>query len=299
MGAKCENTMLRGKLENEASLAKFTSWKVGGVADVLFRPADLDDLKEFLASLEHEKPITWLGRGTNVLIRDGGIRGVVILLHGCLDQIEILDDKTIRVEVGASCAKLARFSADQDLCGAEFLAGIPGTIGGALAMNSGAYGGETWEHVISVETINRKGQLQTRDAGNFSIGYRSVEGLNNEWFVAATFKFNEGDGVTARRKIRELLDIRNAAQPVGNHSCGSVFRNPSNEHAAKLIDKCNLKGITVGGAQVSTKHANFIINLGNASAQDIENLITKVRKTIENECGVSLVPEVKIIGEAA
>ena len=291
--------MLRGKLENEASLAKFTSWKVGGVADVLYRPADLEDLKEFLKSLENDTSVTWLGRGTNVLIRDGGIRGVVILLHRCLDQIQMQDNEMIRVEVGVSCAKLARFSADRDLLGAEFLAGIPGTIGGALAMNSGAYGSETWEYVISAETINRNGQLHTRNATDLNIGYRSVEGLKNEWFVAANFKFSAGDAVEARRKIRELLDKRNASQPVGNQSCGSVFRNPKNEFAAQLIDKCNLKGTTVGDAQVSTKHANFIINLGNASAKDIEELITKVHDTIESECGVSLVPEVKIIGEAA
>lgn len=292
-------TMLRGKLENEASLAKFTSWKVGGVADILFRPVDLEDIREFLSTLENEIPITWLGRGTNVLIRDGGIRGVVILLHGSLDKIKLQDKYTIRAEVGASCAKLARFCADQDLLGAEFLAGIPGTIGGALAMNSGAYDSETWDYVISAETVDRSGQLHIRSAADLNVGYRTVEGLRDEWFVAATFKFKQGDGAHARERIRELLDKRNASQPVGNQSCGSVFRNPHNEYAARLIDKCNLKGITIGGAQVSTKHANFIINLGNASAKDIEDLIIKVRETIENECGVSLVPEVRIIGEAA
>lgn len=291
--------MLRGILEKNISLARFTSWKVGGVADVLYRPADLMDLRDFLATLDKTIPITWLGRGTNVLVRDGGIRGVVVLLYGCLDQFEHLERTMIRAEVGASCVKLARFSADKDLVGAEFLAGIPGTVGGALAMNSGAYGSETWEFVENVETIDRFGQMHTHNPEYFQVDYRSVQGLEDEWFVAASFKFAVGNGEQARNTIRELLNKRNASQPVGSQSCGSVFRNPDNDHAARLIDMCNLKGTCVGGAQVSTKHANFIINSGNATAKDIEELILKVRTTIENECGVSLVPEVKILGEAA
>ncbi len=291
--------MFRGVLEKNVSLARFTSWKVGGISDVLYRPADLIDLRDFLVTLDTSVPITWLGRGTNVLVRDGGIRGVVILLHGCLNQLEYSVSTTIRAEVGVSCAKLARFSADKDLVGAEFLAGIPGTVGGALAMNSGAYGSETWDFVIQVETIDRFGQFHTHNSKDLSVGYRSVKGLEDEWFVAALFKFSVGDGKQARDKIRELLNKRNASQPVGNQSCGSVFRNPDNDHAARLIEMCNLKGVSVGGAQVSIKHANFIINSGGATAKDIEELILKVRTTIENKCGVSLVPEVKIIGEAA
>lgn len=290
---------LRGTYEKNVPLARFTSWKVGGKADVLYRPVDLMDLRDFLITLDETIPITWLGRGTNVLVRDGGIRGVVILLHGCLDQLEHLERTMIRAEVGTACVKLARFSADQNLVGAEFLAGIPGTVGGALAMNSGAYESETWEFVTQVETIDRQGQLHSHSPEDFQIGYRSVQGLKQEWFVAAKFKFSIGDGKQARSKIRELMNKRNASQPVGNQSCGSVFRNPDNDRAARLIDVCNLKGTLVGGAQVSTKHANFIINSGNATAKDIEELILKVRATIENECGVSLVPEVKIIGEAA
>ncbi len=291
--------MHRGTLEKNASLARYTSWKVGGTADVLYQPADLMDLKEFLLSLDKDVPITWLGNGTNVLVRDGGVRGVVIILRGGLDQIELISPTKIRAEVGVPCAKLARFCANADLVGAEFLAGIPGVVGGALAMNSGAYGSETWDFVIDVQTIDRAGKLSMLKPEDLQIGYRSVEGLNNEWFVAAQFGFSQGDGQHARDKIRELLNQRNASQPVGNQSCGSVFRNPKNDHAARLIDSCNLKGTTIGGAQVSTKHANFIINTGDATANDIEELINKVRVTIKNKCGVSLIPEVRIIGETA
>jgi UDP-N-acetylmuramate dehydrogenase len=291
--------MQRGILEKNISLARFTSWKVGGTADILYRPADLMDLRDFLTTLDKTIPITWLGQGTNVLVRDGGIRGVVILLHGCFNQLNHLERTMIQVEVGTSCAKLARFSADKNLVGAEFMAGIPGTVGGALAMNSGAYGSETWEFVVHVETIDRSGQLHKRTSKDLCVGYRSVEGLEDEWFVSAQFKFSVGDGRQAHNKIHELINKRNASQPVGSQSCGSVFRNPDSDHAARLIELCDLKGVTVGGAQVSTKHANFIINSGNATAKDIEELILKVCVTIEKECSVTLVPEVKIIGEVA
>ena len=291
--------MLRGTLEKNVSLARYTSWKVGGLADALYRPADIIDLRNFLITLDEEVQITWLGRGTNVLVRDGGIRGVVILLQTGIDQIEFLEGTKVRAEVGVSCAKLARFCSEKNLVGAEFLAGIPGTVGGALAMNSGAYGSETWDFVEHVKTINRFGQIQKRSSKDLKVGYRSVKGLENEWFISAEFSFVEGDGAIARGKIRELLNKRNASQPVGNQSCGSVFRNPENDFAARIIDTCHLKGTSIGGAQVSTKHANFIINAGDATAQDIEELIIKVRRTVEKECGVSLEPEVRIIGEAA
>ena len=290
---------LRGKLEQQVSLARFTSWKVGGLAEILFRPQDLEDLQMFIKSLDLSIPLTWLGRGTNVLVRDGGVRGAVIIMQGCINKLEKIEENLIRAELGVSCAKLARFSAENDLVGAEFLAGIPGTVGGALAMNSGAYGSETWNHVVEVETIDRNGELHVRNPNELDIGYRSVKGLENEWFIAATFKFVVGDGQQARQKIREMLDKRNATQPVGNKSCGSVFRNPKNDFAARLIESCELKGMTVGGAQVSAKHANFILNAEDATAADIEALIMKVRNTVESECGVSLLPEVRIIGEAA
>ncbi len=290
---------LRGRLEKNISLARYTSWKVGGLADALYQPADLEDLQHYLQTLDVSMPVTWLGRGTNVLIRDGGIRGVVIVMHGCMNALQKIDENLVRAEVGVSCAKLARAIAEYELQGGEFLAGIPGTVGGALAMNSGAYGSETWNYVVEVETLSRRGVLQKRAADDFEIAYRSVKGLGDEWFIAATFRFNHGSGEQAKQTIRKLLDKRNAAQPVGANSCGSVFRNPKNDFAARLIEACNLKGLAIGGAQISSKHANFIINTGDATASDIEKLILQVRSTVENEQGVSLMPEVKIIGEAA
>ena len=290
--------MLRGTLERNVSLARFTSWKVGGVADVLYRPADLQDLRDFLAGQEEELPLTWLGGGTNVLVRDGGIRGVVILLHGCLGGLEVAGPGMVRAESGVACAKLARFCADQALQGAEFLVGIPGTVGGALAMNSGAYGHATWEFVSRAETVDRRGELHTRCADEFQPGYRTVQMPRDEWFVGALFKFAPGSPSKARAVIRSLLEQRNADQPLGSQSCGSVFRNPEGDHAARLIENCNLKGARTGGAQVSEKHANFIINLGHATAEDIEDLIRKVHATVKAECGVTLVPEVRILGDA-
>ena len=224
------NNKIRGKLESNISLARFTSWKVGGEAEIVFQPEDLTDLQNYMQTLDASVPITWLGRGTNVLVRDGGVRGVVIAIQGCINALGKRASNSIRAELGVSCAKLARFSADHNLVGIEFLAGIPGMVGGALAMNSGAYGGETWSYVSEVETIDRKGKLHIRTPNEFDIGYRTVKGSNEEWFIAATFKLESGDGEQAKLKIRELLDKRNASQPVGSKSCGSVFRNPENDH---------------------------------------------------------------------
>lgn len=294
-----KDNKLRGKLERKVSLARYTSWKVGGAAEMLYQPEDLADLQNFIKTLDATVPVTWLGRGTNVLVRDGGVRGVVIIMQGCINKLEKIESNLLRAELGVSCAKLARFGAENDLVGGEFLAGIPGTVGGALAMNSGAYGSETWNYVLEVETIDRNGELHVRSPNEFEIGYRSVKGHSEEWFIAATFRFAAGDGQQAKQKIRELLDQRNTSQPVGNKSCGSVFRNPENDFAARLIESCDLKGKTIGGAQISTKHANFILNTGDATAADIEALIVNVRSTIENECGILLIPEVRIIGEAA
>ena len=291
--------MLRGILEKDASLARYTSWKVGGVADILYRPADLQDVRNFLTTLDAKVPVIWLGGGTNVLVRDGGIRGAVILLHGCLDQMDCVDTGLVRAEAGVSCAKLARLCANLELQGAEFFSGIPGSVGGALAMNSGAHGSETWEFVQSVETVDRSGSLHVRYPEEFSPGYRTVSMPGKEWFTGALFRFTSGSREMTKDKIRELLEMRNAAQPVGSRSCGSVFRNPENDYAARLIEMCNLKGVSNGGACVSEKHANFIVNEGDATAKDIEDLIWKVHETVKNKCGTVLVPEVRIIGETA
>jgi UDP-N-acetylmuramate dehydrogenase len=289
----------RGSLKQNEPMARHTSWRVGGPAERYYEPADLDDLSLFLAQLPDNEPLLWVGLGSNLLVRDGGIRGTVIMTSGLLKEIELLEDGLVRAEAGVACAKVARFCARQQLVGVEFLAGIPGTMGGALAMNAGAFGGETWEHVAAVETIDHHGVRHLRRPQEFEIAYRSVRGVPGEWFVAAHLQLERGDSEAATARIKALLEKRNSSQPIGLPSCGSVFRNPPADHAARLIEACGLKGNCVGGACVSEKHANFIINTGNATAAEIEALIEKVAEEVERQHGVKLVREVHIVGEAA
>ena len=299
MSAAETTTRLRGEWREQEPLARYTSWQIGGPADRVYRPADADDLAAVLASLPSEEPVFWLGLGSNLLIRDGGIRGTVISTRHALTALTDEGRGRVRAEVGVACAKVARFCARHDRVGAEFLAGIPGTIGGALAMNAGAWGGETWPHVEAVETVDRRGVQRVRPAEDFTVGYRSVHGPEGEWFVAGRFEFDSGDGAAARARTRELLEERARRQPTGTKSCGSVFRNPPGDHAARLIEAAGLKGHRIGGATVSEKHANFILNRGDARAADVEALIEHVRATVAERCGVDLQPEVLIVGEAA
>ena len=287
----------RGELKLSEPMSKHTSWRVGGPADRYFRPADMDDLCAFMRSLADDEPVTWVGLGSNLLVRDGGVRGTVIATSGVLNELQLIDANTVRAEAGVSCAKVARFAANQQLTGAEFLAGIPGTVGGALAMNAGAFGGETWDIVASVEMLTHNGDIIGKDKANFEIGYRSVKGLSGAWFSAAHFKLQKGDTVAAKSKIRELLNKRNQTQPTNLPNAGSVFRNPDNDYSARLIEVSGLKGYRIGGAEVSVKHANFIVNTGSATASDIESLINHVHDTVLQKHGVDLVREVRIIGE--
>ncbi|MEJ2060772.1 MAG: UDP-N-acetylmuramate dehydrogenase [Gammaproteobacteria bacterium] len=298
MAARQTSTPLRGTLRSDAPLAKLTTWRVGGPADLLFKPADLADLQAFLADLDEAMPLTWLGLGSNVLIRDGGIRGAVLLIHGALERLEQVGERRIRAEAGLPCAKVARFAARQGLTGAEFLAGIPGTMGGALAMNAGAFGTETWSRVVAVETLDRFGRLHRRTPEEFEIGYRHVASAREEWFVACELELAHGDAEASLGQIRELLARRGATQPTGVATCGSVFRNPPGDYAGRLIEACGLKGYCIGGACVSDKHGNFILNTGDATAADLERLILHVQATVEAQTGIRLEPEVRILGEA-
>jgi UDP-N-acetylmuramate dehydrogenase len=292
-----EKSGLRGELREQEAMSRHTSWKTGGNADYYYRAADVDDLSEFISRVPSDMPITWVGFGSNLLVRDGGIKGVVISVVGVLDKLELNDEKGITVGAGISCAKAARFAAKHGLAGVEFLAGIPGTIGGALAMNAGAYGGEIWNYVSQVETINRAGKRQIHAKDHFDIAYRSVSISDDEWFVATSLKLENSTKATVEKSIREMLAERAEAQPLGQRSCGSVFRNPQDDYAARLIDDCGLKGKQFGGATVSEKHANFIINSGNASSLDIEQLIELIQTTVYEKHAIQLIPEVKIIGE--
>ena len=279
-------------------MAAHTSWRVGGPADLFFTPARLKDLKSFLATLPDARAVYFIGLGSNVLVRDGGIRGAVVRTSALPKDVVRLDDVRVQVAAGVPCAALARRCARWKLGPAAFLAGIPGTVGGALAMNAGAFGGETWDNVDSVTTIDRSGAVTTRARTEFSSGYRTVEGPANEWFLGATFRFDGEDG-SDPSALRAMLRRRGETQPLGLPSAGSVFRNPPGNFAGRLIERAGLKGARVGGAEVSEKHANFIINTGSATAADIERLIDKLRVEVEQRTGVALELEVRVLGEHA
>jgi len=285
-----------GQIRTAEPMARHTSWRVGGLADTWFRPATRADLIEFIQTLEPDTPLCWVGLGSNLLVRDGGIRGVVIAVQDALGGIENLGTGRVAAGAGVACTVFARHCVRQNLGPAEFFAGIPGTIGGALAMNAGAFGGETWEQVESVDVVDRQGKVRTRTPADYTVGYRQVDGPVNEWFLGATFVFDEKYD-TSMDKVKALVNERKEKQPLGLPSCGSVFRNPPGDHAARLIDTSGLKGFGIGGAVVSDKHANFIINKGSASAADIEALIEHVQAVVRDQHGVDLQPEVHIIGE--
>lgn len=288
----------RGVLRRNEPLSRHTTWRVGGPAAQFYTPADADDLAEFLRQLPRTEPVLWLGLGSNLLVRDGGFKGTVISTHGALSVLERGADGTVHVEAGVPCAKVARYCTAQYLSGVEFLAGIPGTMGGALAMNAGAFGSETWEWVDRVETIDARGERRLRKPDAFQVGYREVIGHPGEWFIGAWLRANEGGGEQGLMRIKTLLERRNATQPMGSANCGSVFRNPEGDYAGRLIEECGLKGHCIGGACVSEKHANFIINAGSARAADIENLILFVQKKVLEKTGVWLQPEAHVVGES-
>lgn len=283
------------RVRRDEPMSKHTSWHVGGPADLYFEPRDVEDLAAFLRSLPVDAAVTWLGLGSNLLVRDGGIRGAVIATSGALGRVDRSSQTRVYCEAGVPCARVAKLCIKWGLGPAEFFGGIPGTMGGALAMNAGAFGGETWRHVVEVDTIARDGKRQTRTPADYTIGYRKVVGPVDEWFLAARLEFEPkergGDD-----DLRQMLARRKESQPIGEWSCGSVFTNPQGDHAARLIETASLKGFSVGGASVSTKHANFIINNGHATAADIEALIAHVQATVEKTHGVHLEPEVRVTG---
>jgi UDP-N-acetylmuramate dehydrogenase len=288
---------LRGELRHDEPMARHGGWRVGGPARRFYRPADSTDLVAFLATVEPGEELHWVGLGSNLLVRDGGIDGTVICLQGALDRIETLADDRVRAEAGATDAAVARHCARAGLLGVEFLAGIPGTLGGALAMNAGAHGDEIWQRVVTVETAGRDGRLRERIPSDYRIAYRSVTGPQDEWFLAATLQLDAGDPDEGQARIRALLERRGATQPTRQPSCGSVFKNPPGDFAGRLVEASGLKGFAIGGASVSTKHANFIVTEGGATAGDVEALIAHVQETVERLHGVRLGTEVRIVGK--
>ncbi len=288
---------VRGELRFDEPMSRHTSWRAGGRAERFFIPVDAEDLACFLRGTPSEEPLFWVGLGSNLLVRDAGLPATVIStarLAGC----RVIDGRTLSAQAGAPCARIAKWSARRGLAGAEFLAGIPGTLGGALAMNAGAFGDETWTIVGSVETIDRRGARRHRPSTDFQIGYREVRGPAGEWFLGALLPLApELDG-SGPERIKALLRRRAETQPLGQASCGSVFQNPPGDHAARLIEASGLKGYAIGMAVVSEKHANFIVNRGGATATDIEALIEHVQRAVAERHGVGLKPEVRIVGEA-
>ena len=286
------------RIRRHEPMSRHTSWHVGGPAEIYFTPSDRADLAAFLPTVPADVPVYWVGLGSNLLVRDGGIAGVVVSMHGTFDRLERAGPDVVYAEAGVACARIARQCIKWGLGPAEFFAGIPGTLGGALAMNAGAFGGETWRHVVEVETIDRGGREHRRPASEYRVSYRRVEPpAPEEWFLAARLRF-EARPPEHRSEVDALLERRKATQPIGEWSCGSVFTNPPGDHAARLIEAAGLKGLRIGDASVSTKHANFIINHGSAAAADVESLIARVQDEVQRAHGVRLHPEVRIVGQA-
>ena len=297
MMALMQTTQMRGQLKLNESMQRYNSWRVGGKAERLYIPADLADLQQFLADLPAHEPRYVVGLGSNLLVPDEGIQGTVVVMHNALNQMS-LQQGLVYVEAGVTTAKVARFCIKSGLRGAEFLAGIPGTMGGALAMNAGCHGGETWNLVSKVMTLDRHGALHQRSRDEFQASYRHVQmPEQDEWFVAAWLQLPEGDSQQAEAEMKQLLAKRLASQPLNMPNAGSTFRNPPGDHAARLIEACGLKGKVIGGAQISPKHANFIVNLGNASASDIQQLIDLMRDTVQEKFAVQLQQEVRVLGK--
>ena len=292
---------VRGLLRVDEPMSRHTSWRVGGPADRYFEPADRADLAAFVASLPAGEPLLWIGLGSNLLVRDGGVRGTVIALHGALDALDVdAAARCVHAQAGTHCARLAKSATAAGLAGAGFFAGIPGTIGGALAMTAGAHGGETWNVVVEVEVMYRDGSTAWLPKSAFRYGYRHVEApAEIAGFIAARLNFAVDTDGSAAADMKTWLARRKATQPVGKPTAGSTFRNPPNDHAARLIEACGLKGHRLGGAQVSMLHANFIITDETARAADVEQLIAHIQNTVRTQTGIELQPEVRVVGEAA
>ena len=289
---------ISGVICRNEPISRHTSWRVGGPAEQFFRPANLDDLALFLSALDSETPVFWIGLGSNLLVRDGGLSGVVIAAAGIFNDLEDAGGHIVRAGTSLPCTRLARQCIRWGYGPSEFFAGIPGTLGGALAMNAGAHGYETWERVLAVRTIDRFGQIYERTPDEYEIGYRSVSGPSDEWFIEAMLSFDSAVD-PSMETLNSMLVRRKNTQPLGLPSCGSVFRNPPGDHAARLIESCGLKGCRIGEAQVSEKHANFFINRGDATALDVENLILHVQQTVLDATGIELIPEVRVVGREA
>jgi len=283
----------RGILRYDEPMRLHTHWRVGGPARMFFVPADRSDLADFLRALDSALPVHFIGLGSNLLVRDQGIDGAVICLGRAFRGVRQLDSGAVEAGAATPCAALAKSCASWGVGPAEFFAGIPGTVGGALSMNAGAFGGETWDSVEAVETIDRQGIEHTRAPARYQPGYRQLGGPHGECFLLARFRF---EAASQAERMKSLMAERRRRQPLSIPSCGSVFRNPPDGFAGELIERCGLKGKRAGAAEVSRRHANFIVNHGGATADEIERLILEVQAGVREATGVTLQPEVRILG---
>ena len=279
-------------------MSKHTSWGIGGCSDLFYSPKSRKDLVYFLSSIDPTLPITWIGRGTNILVRDAGIRGVVISTKSFLKEIEKTSEYLYKVEAGVACVELALFCQKNGIGPAAFFSGIPGSIGGALTMNAGSFGMETWDLVKEVEVINEKGDISFLEKESFDIAYRTVTFPFRLWFLSCSMSLSS-DEQTTKDNLIELRNQRIRTQPLSENTCGSVFKNPPGNYAGALIEGSGLKGFKIGSASISEQHANFIVNEGGATAHDIENLIKHTRQAVREKFDIDLQPEVRIIGEAS
>ena len=284
---------LRGRLSHDEPMSRHTHWRVGGPAQLFFAPADRADLAGFLRALDPSLPVHYIGLGSNLLVRDEGIGGAVVALGRGFRELRRHGSREVEAGAGTPCTMLAKACSSWGLGPADFFAGIPGTVGGALAMNAGAFGGETWDNLRSVETVGRGGVEQVRSRDEYQPGYRRLAGPSKECFLLARFCF---EPVRQAGRMLSLMAERRRRQPLNMPSCGSVFRNPPGGFAGELIEQAGLKGLRRGQAEVSPKHANFILNRGGATAADIECLIRAVQARVREKSGVTLQPEVRILG---
>ncbi len=288
---------VRGQLLLNEPLAPFTWFRVGGPADALFLPADEADLCAFLAGLDHAAPVTVLSAGSNVIVRDGGVEGVVIRLAGkAFGAIEALGDHQIRAGAAVPDAMLARAAAKAGIAGLEFFVGVPGAVGGALTMNAGCYGRETKDVLVSAHAVGRDGQAVTLTNADFGFTYRRNALARPLIFLDALFQGEAGQAATIEARMAEITAMREASQPIREKTGGSTFKNPPGENAWKLIDRAGFRGARRGGAMVSDKHCNFLINTGTATAADLEDLGEEVIAAVAAASGITLHWEIKRIG---
>ncbi len=287
----------RGEYREDVALARYTWFRVGGPAEVLFLPADQDDLQQFLAATPPDVPVTILGVASNLLIRDGGIPGVVIRLRGAFNETSLTEGGVV-AGAGALDINVARYAAENDLGGLEFLSGIPGTVGGALRMNAGAYGREIRDVLISADTLDRSGVGHSFDADAMGFSYRHSGVPGDHIFVSAIFAAEPDDPAKISARLDEIGAARNETQPIRSRTGGSTFKNPEGQHAWELIDAAGCRGLRIGGAQVSEKHCNFLVNTGSATAHDVETLGEEVRRRVLDTCGVELQWEIRRVGIA-